>query len=333
MLLASATRSGCTPTAPGCPTPTGSDAGLDLVEDQHRAVLASDLAHGLQVAGLRQADADVLHDRFDDEARHVATGECLLEQLGTVVRDDLGIGQHGAGDACRGRDGTGLVGRAGLADRRLHRDHHLVVVAVIATFDLDDLVAAGDTAGDANGVHRRLGAAVGEPPHRQLVASGKHLGDVGVQLARRHEERAVVELALDRAAHDRVAVAGEQRAEAHVEVDVAIAVDVFHPRRLGATDHDRMRIVGLEARWHAHRHDLAGPLGGLHRTGGALDVFAEFALGDLSGSAGKFTGVDGFHCSHSILLADFVLASLAHHGIHRERPSARRSSGSPAACR
>ena len=103
------------------------------------------------------------------------------------------------------------------------------MVAVVAALDLDDLVATGQTTSDADGIHRRLGAAVGEPPHRKVVASGEHLGDVGVQLARRDEEGAVVELAVDRAAHDRVAVAGEEGAEAHVEVDVAIAVDVFHP--------------------------------------------------------------------------------------------------------
>ena len=34
---------------------------------------------------------------------------------------------------------TRRVGRPGLVERRLHRDHHLVVVAVIAALDLDDL--------------------------------------------------------------------------------------------------------------------------------------------------------------------------------------------------
>ena len=102
-------------------------------------------------------------------------------------------------------------------------------MAVVTALDLDDLVATGQAAGDADGVHRRFGAAVGEPPHREVVSSGEHLGDVGVQLARGDEERTVVELTIDRAAHDRVAMPGEECAEAHVEIDVAVAVDVFHP--------------------------------------------------------------------------------------------------------
>ena len=82
-----------------------------------------------------------------------------------------------------------------------------------------------------------------------------------------------------------------------------------------------MGVVGLEARGHAHRHDLASPFGGLHRARGALDVFTELALGDLPGAAGELAGVDGFHCSHSILQADFVPTSLAHHEIRCERPT------------
>ena len=92
----------------------------------------------------------------------------------------------------------GRVGRAGLVERRLHRDHHLVVVAVVAALDLDDAVPAGRALGDADGVHRRLGAGVGEAPHRQAVAVAEQLGDLGVELARRDVQRAVVELGLRR---------------------------------------------------------------------------------------------------------------------------------------
>ena len=113
---------------------------------------------------------------------------------------------------------------------------------------------------------------------------------------------------------------GEQRAEAEVEVDVAVAVDVFHPRGLRPADDDRVRVVGLEARRHAERHHLAGSLGGLHRAGGALHVDAQFALGDLLRAllTSSRVSMDSI-AAHSILQADFVLTSLPHHGIHRER--------------
>ncbi len=84
-----------------------------------------------------------------------------------------------------------------------------------------------------------------------------------------------VELVLDRPADGRVHVAGEQRAEAHVVVDVPVAVDVFHPGALRRAHDDRVGVVGLEARRHAEGQHLAGPIGGQLRTAGALGVGAQ----------------------------------------------------------
>ena len=66
-----------------------------------------------------------------------------LEGVEVVVRHD-----HRGGDDV-GRDALGAghrvrrVGRAGELERRLHRDHHLVVMTVIAALDLGDAVATG----------------------------------------------------------------------------------------------------------------------------------------------------------------------------------------------
>ena len=189
------------------------------------------------------------------------------------------------------------VGGPGGVERWLHRDHHLVVVAVVAALDLDDPVPARGPLGDADGVHRRLGAGVGEAPHRQPEAGRQQLGDLGVELARRHVEGAVVELGLHGGAHRRVHVAGEQRPEAHVVVDVLVAVDVHHAGAGGVAHDDRVRLVGLEARRDAEREDLAGPGRGRLRTDGPLDVAGELALGDrscpLDESAGILPSVDG----------------------------------------
>ena len=68
------------------------------------------------------------------------------------------------------------------------------------------------------------------PPHREAVALAEEFGDFGVEFARRDVERAVVELRFDGPADRGVHVAGEQRAEAHVVVDVLVAVDVDHVR-------------------------------------------------------------------------------------------------------
>ena len=70
------------------------------------------------------------------------------------------------------------------------RDHHVVVVAVIGTEDLHDRVAAGGRAGDANRVHRRLGARVDVAPFRQPPAPSQLLPDDDRVLGRCGEMRA-----------------------------------------------------------------------------------------------------------------------------------------------
>ena len=121
----------------------------------------------------------------------------------------------------------------------------------------------------------------------------------------------------------------EGSAEAKVEIDVVITVDVLHRRGLSPAHDDRMRVVRLEARRYAERHDLASPLGGLHRAGRALHVHTQLASGDVLRPTDELAGVDGFHCTHSFLQTDFVPASLPHHEIHRERPSLSGRAGRP----
>ena len=138
------------------------------------------------------------------------------------------------------------IGRARVIERRLHRHHHFVVVAVIAAFNLDDLFAAGRGAGDAQCIHRGFGTRVREAPERKPVASRQQFGHLGVARARGYEEGAVVKLSRNSLAHRRVHMACKQGPEAHVVVDIAIAVDVDRPVLLRAGKHDRIRVVILK---------------------------------------------------------------------------------------
>ena len=119
-------------------------------------------------------------------------------------------------------------------------------MAVITTLDLDDLLAPGGGAGDAQRIHRRLGARVRKAPEREAVASGQQLGHFGIARAGRDEEGAVIELGRDGLAHRRVHVARKECPETHVVVDVSIAVDVNRPVVLRAGEHDRIRVVILK---------------------------------------------------------------------------------------
>ena len=273
----------------------GGDAGLDLVEDEHRAVALGDLAHCFEVAGLGKADADVLHHRLEDERGDLTPIglEHTLERGEVVERDDESVVQHRGCEAARRRHADRCVRGTGEVERRLHRDHHLVVMAVIAAFDLDDLRATRVAARGADRVHRRLGAAVRESHEVEAEPLDEQLRDVRVALARRHVQRAVLELLLDRLDHHGMAMTREQRAVAHVEVDVAVAVDVLEPGPLGSTGDDGIGVVELERRGHSQGQHLRCTRVrgmGLRRS---RRVRLQLPLSDLAGTGSKGCPVAG----------------------------------------
>ena len=131
------------------------------------------------------------------------------------------------------------------------------------------------------------------------------------------------------APHRRMHVAGEQRAEPHVVVDVLVAVDVDHPRARRVAHHDGMRVVCLEARRDAGRHHLAGPVGRRLRGACALAVHAHLTFGDLPGGRRDGLRCYGIRCRHGPILAiPFVLAYRID-ASRRPRPSAKRSAPRP----
>ena len=150
-----------------------------------------------------------------------------------------------SGTAARPADGAGF-GRLGV-----HRDLERVVVPVVAALDLDQPGPPGDGAHQVNGGEGRLGAGVGEAPQREPEAAGQLLGDgddvrhgLGEVGAGRHT-------VADGGDDGRVGMAGDHHAEAVVEVDVLVAVDVPHPRSAAAVDEDRARRGVLPRRRHA----------------------------------------------------------------------------------
>ncbi len=152
----------------------------------------------------------------------------------------------------------GTRGRAGVVERRVHRELHVVVVAVVRALDLDDLRSAGRGAHEVDRVHRRLGAGVAEPPPGQTEPAGELLGHddrVGHRLREVRSERDPVG---DRP-HDRgVGVTDEHHAEAGVQVDVLGAVDVVDLRALAVGDPHGLRRRGLPVRRDAADERPAG---------------------------------------------------------------------------
>ncbi len=256
-------------------------AGLDLVEDQLHAVRRGQLADALEVALLGRDDVDVHHRRLHDQPGDLVADlvEDALQRLGVVEGD--GAGQFGQrqGDAAAVRHAERVVALAERLERRVDRDHHRVVVAVVGALDLQHRVAAGGAAGEVDGVHRRLGAGVVEAPLRQSEAAS--------ELAR-HRDRAVggggevgafVDPRLDRVADGRVGVADAHHAEAVVEVDVFVLVDVPDAAAAAAREVDRPGVALLEGGGDAVGHHLDRALEGPRRLAGPVAQLLLLPLG------------------------------------------------------
>ncbi len=120
------------------------------------------------------------------------------------------------------------------------------MVAVVAALELDDLLAAGVSAGDADGVHGRLGAGVAEPHEIGAEASLDLLGQDDAVLDGEGVAGAVGDTALKRFRELRMRVAGGEDAEGHVEVDVLVPVRVADAAAARIGHEQRVRLVGLE---------------------------------------------------------------------------------------
>ena len=214
---------------------------------------AGDLAHRLEVARLGEDDPEVHHRRLHDQAGRLAPfGVQPLDPPFERVRV---VERHGDRQVDDGLRDSGSVGkrvrRVVRADRGVldaDRDHHRVVMAVVRAEDLEHDVAAGERARDPDRVHRRLRPRVRVPPRRQAEAPRELLGDDDRVLRRRREVRPQRDPLADGGNDRRVRVPLDHRAEAVVEVEVAVAVDVPDLAALAPGQVDRPRIAGLVGR-------------------------------------------------------------------------------------
>ncbi len=237
------------------------EAREDLVEDQHDPPLPRELPQPPQVIALRDDHAGSAQDRFDDQGRDLVV--VLLEHRGgpldVVVRvDDHGV-RHGLRDAAA--VGHGLVAVHPPRGPAVHVDalQDVIVGAVVRALGLRDLLAARVGARRAQGVHRRLRAAVREPHllHRRHGALDR-LEVVDEQFARDAEHRAGLEL-FDHLERDvPVVVAEEQSAEPHHEVEDLVAVDVVDVAAVAVVREEGVRLEEADVALDAPRGQAAG---------------------------------------------------------------------------
>ena len=246
-------------------------------------MLGSQPAHLFQVALDRRDDVDVHHRRLHDQRGDLALEavEHPLQRLRVVERDRARQVGDRARVAGAVRDAERVVAVAERLERRIHGDHHGVVVAVVGALDLEDHVAPGRAARDVDGVHGRLRARVREAPLRQAEAAASSSATmiecpVG---AAKCVPRSTCRL--HGRGDPRVCVADAHHSEAVVEVDVLVPVHVPDLRARAALDVDGPGIVLLKRGRDALRHHLAGALVGLARARRALGEELALAGGQL----------------------------------------------------
>src|SRR5215813_15203126 len=174
-------------------------------------------------------DPGVHHDRLDDHPGDLV--RVLVQQpgdaAGVVEAGDQRELDERAGDAGAGGGLGRLAFRAGLVGLGGDGDLDRVVVPVVAALDLDDQVPAGDRPHQVDGVHRGLGARVGEPPQRLGEPGGEFAGDRHGVRGGLGEMGAAGDLAAYRLDDGGVRVPGQPHAVAAVQVHVLVAVDVI----------------------------------------------------------------------------------------------------------
>src|SRR4029079_15748794 len=128
-------------------------------------------------------------------------------------------------------------------------DQRVVVDAVVLALELHDAVAAGVGPRDAHRVHRRLGAGDGHP---DLVDPAGHLLDqlprLSLVLRGEREADALAHPLIDVVVDAVVAVAQDDRAIAHPQIDELVAIDIPDVSALAAIDVDRVVAPGTEVR-------------------------------------------------------------------------------------
>jgi len=242
------------------------EAGHDLVEDEEGAVFGGEVAEELEVSGLGEDEAGVGGVGLDDDGGDLVShgGEGFLETFDVVVGEDDGFVGEGFGDAGRvwfaAGEGPGASG-----------DEEGVDVAVVAAVELDDLVAFGEAAGQADAGHGGLGAGV---DHADFLDAGDPGGDelghfhlVGIGDA---EGEAVFGGFVDGVGEDGGGVAENVGAPAADVVDVGFAIDILDAAAFGAADEEGVAI------------DIAeGADGGVDAAGDEGLGFGEEGGGDL----------------------------------------------------
>ena len=221
-------------------------AGFDFVEDEQSAVFIAKIAEALEEAGLRKAEADVHENGFENDGGDLSGIflEAALDAGEVVERGDFHVVERGLRNTAAAGNGIWRYGIAPVVvGLGLDADESGVVEAVVGAFEFDDFVALGGGASDADGVHGDFGAAGAEADHLDGIARANFFGELPFLIVRHAEGGAFVEFLFDSFDDRGMAVAGHERAEAEIVVNVFVAVDIVDAAAFAVFDEDGIGLV------------------------------------------------------------------------------------------
>ena len=250
------------------------EAGHDFVEDEEGAMFGGDVAEKLEVAGLGEDESGVGGVGLDDDGGDLVAEvrEGFLEAFDVVVGEaDCFVGEgfwNAGGIGLAAGEGTGAGG-----------DEEGVDVAVVAAFEFDDLVASGESTGEADAGHGGFGAGV---DHADFLDTrnpvGDDLGHLDFVWIGDAEGEAVLGGFVDGVGEASGGVPEDVGAPAANVVDVGFAIDVFDAAAFGAADEERIAINVAKG------------------TDGGVDAAGDEGLGFLKESGGDVgVGCGGIH--------------------------------------
>ena len=229
-----------------CPRQRHAEAGHDFIDDQQRAELVAQGAQARQEVRLRWDTVHVAGNRLNDDAGDLL--RILLERRANGSKIVVGAGQGVLREICRYARGVRLAERQ-RAGTGLHQQ--AVRMAVVTAFKLDDFIATGKTARQADGAHGRFGTGV----HHTHHVHGRH--QFGHQLRHFHFHfgwRTEAQAALGgfnyRVTNGRMVVPQHHRPPGTHIIDIGFAIDIIQIRAVSTFDKQRRTAHAGEG---AHR--------------------------------------------------------------------------------
>ena len=238
-----------------CAAPCQTEAGDDLVKNQQRTVLVTQVAQPLQKALCRRNNAHIGSNRLHNHRCHLifVGGKQLLHAVQIIVSRCQRVLRNGCGYT--GGIRSALCQRTGAS-----LDQHGIGMSVIAALKLDDFIPSGGATCQTHRTHDGLGAGIDHAYHLNMGYHGNHqLCQPGFQSGGRTEAQTMLHNLCHSVQYLRVGMSQNHRAPGAHIINIFHTVHISDIRTLCAADKPRCHAYGTispNRTVHAARHDF-----------------------------------------------------------------------------